>query len=149
MAAKRVLIIANEAVADRPAGVPEVVRKQVLEAEEVRLIAPTLTSRIRSWASDIDAAASEADERMRAIVGSIDATGQHAVAGSVGDEDPLQAVADALATFPADALILAVHEPKAANRRERNLGERARERFGIRVTEMILDREGRVLSVTE
>lgn len=31
MSARRVLIIANEAVADRPAGVPEVVRKQVLE----------------------------------------------------------------------------------------------------------------------
>ena len=149
MAAKRVLIIANEAVADRPAGVPEVVRRQVLEAEEVRVIAPTLTSRIRSWASDIDADASKADERMQAIVGSIDASGQPATAGSVGDEDPLQAVADALATFPADALILAVHEPEAANWRERRLGERVRERFGIPVTEMTLDREGRVLSVTQ
>lgn len=149
MAAKRVLIIANEAVADRPAGVPEVVRRQVLEAEEVRVIAPTLTSRIRSWASDIDADASKADERMQAIVGSIDASGQHATAGSVGDEDPLQAVADALATFPADAVILAVHAPDAANWRERRLGERVRERFGIPVTEMTLDREGRVLSVTQ
>src|ERR671916_2429921 len=129
MAPKRVLIIANEAVADRPAGVPEVVRRQVLEAEEVRVIAPTLTSRIRSWASDIDADASKADERMQAIVGSIDASGQPATAGSVGDEDPLQAVADALATFPADALILAVHAPDAANWRERRLGERVRERF--------------------
>ena len=149
MAAKRVLIIANEAVADRPAGVPEVVRRQVLEAEEVRVIAPTLTSRIRSWAGDIDADASKADERMHAIVGSIDASGQPATAGSVGDEDPLQAVADALATFPADALILAVHAPDAANWRERRLGERVRERFGIPVTEMTLDREGRVLSVTQ
>jgi hypothetical protein len=149
MAAKRVLIIANEAVADRPAGVPEVVRRQVLEAEEVRVIAPTLTSRIRSWASDIDADASKADERMQAIVGSIDASGQPATVGSVGDEDPLQAVADALATFPADALILAVHAPEAANWRERRLGERVRERFGIPVTEMTLDREGRVLSVTQ
>ena len=40
MAAKRVLIIANGAVADRPAGVPEMVRKQVLEADEVRVVAP-------------------------------------------------------------------------------------------------------------
>jgi hypothetical protein len=149
MAAKRVLIIANEAVADRPAGVPEVVRRQVLEAEEVRVIAPTLTSRIRSWVSDIDADASKADERMQAIVGSIDASGQHAAVGTVGDEDPLQAVADALATFPADALILAVHAPESANWRERQLGERVRERFGIPVTEMTLDRDGRVLSVSQ
>jgi hypothetical protein len=149
MAAKRVLIIANEAVADRPAGVPEVVRRQVLEAEEVRVIAPTLTSRIRSWVSDIDADASKADERMQAIVGSIDASGQHAAVGTVGDEDPLQAVADALATFPADALILAVHAPESANWRERRLGERVRERFGIPVTEMTLDRDGHVLSVSQ
>ncbi len=93
MAAKRVLIIANEAVADRPAGVPEVVRRQVLEAEEVRVIAPMLTSRLQSWVSDIDAAASAADERMNAIVGSIGASGKPAARCQVGDEDRAQAVA--------------------------------------------------------
>jgi hypothetical protein len=147
--AKRVLIIANEAVADRPAGVPEVVRRQVLEAEEVRVIAPTLTTRLQSWASDIDAAASAADKRMHAIVGSIDASGQPATRGLVGDEDPVQAVADALAEFPADALILAVHAPDAANWRERRFADKVRERFNLPVTEMLLDREGRVVSVTQ
>jgi hypothetical protein len=147
MAAKRVLIIANEAVADRPAGVPEVVRRQVLEAEEVRVIAPTLTTRLQSWASDIDAAASSADERMHAIVGSIQTTGQQASEGSVGDEDPLQAIADALAAFPADALILATHTSDVANWRERRLGDKVRARFDLPVTEMLLDREGRVVSV--
>ena len=148
MAPKRVLIIANEAVADRPAGVPEVVRRQVLEAEEVRVVAPTLTGRLESWVSDIDRAASEADERMGAIVGSIGASGQSAARGQVGDEDPLQAVADALAFFPADALILAVHTPDIANWRERRLAARVRERFGLPITEMLLDRDGRVVSVT-
>lgn len=149
MSPKRVLIIANEAVADRPAGVPEVVRRQVLEAEEVRVIAPMLTSRLQSWVSDIDAAASAADARMHAIVGSIGESGQPATVGGVGDEDPIQAVADALAVFPADALILAVHAPDAANWRERRFAEKVRQRFDLPVTEMLLDREGRVLSVTE
>jgi hypothetical protein len=148
MAAKRVLIIANEAVADRPAGVPEVVRNQVLEAEEVRVVAPTLTSRLQSWVSDIDGAASDADERMQAIVGSIGESGQPATRGLVGDEDPFQAVADALAEFPADALILAVHAPDAANWRERRFAEKVRARFDLPVTEMLLDRDGRVVSVT-
>jgi hypothetical protein len=147
--AKRVLIIANEAVADRPAGVPEVVRRQVLEAEEVRVIAPTLTTRLQSWVSDIDAAAAAADERMNAIVGSIEASGQPAARGDVGDQDPVQAVADALAVFPADALILAVHAPDTANWRERRFAEKVRERFNLPVTEMLLDREGRVISVTQ
>lgn len=148
MTAKRVLIIASEAVADRPGGVPEAVRRQVLEAEEVRVVAPTLTSRLQSWTSDIDAAASSADERVRAIVESIQTTGQRASKGSVGDEDPLQAIADALAVFPADALILAVHTPDTQNRRERQLGERVRARFNLPVTEMLIDGDGRVVSVT-
>ena len=76
-----------------------------------RVVAPMLTTRLRSWVSDIDAAASEADERMSAIVGIIGASGQPAARGQIGDEDPLQAVADALAVFPADALILALHAP--------------------------------------
>jgi hypothetical protein len=148
MAPKRVLIIANEAVADRPAGVPEVVRKQVLEAEEVRVVAPMLSSRLQSWVSDIDAAAGKADERMNAIVGSIGASGQPAARGQVGDEDPLQAVADALAQFAADALILAVHAPDVANWRERRFSEKVRARFRLPVTEMLLDGEGRVVSVS-
>ena len=148
MRPKRVLIIANEAVADRPAGVPEVVRKQVREADEVRLIAPTLTTRLQSWTSDIDGARSAADERMHAIVASIVQSGQEAASGAVGDEQPLQAVEDALAEFPADALILAVHAPDVQNWRERGLPDRVRTRFGIPVTEMILDSEGRVISVS-
>ena len=148
MSPKRVLIIANEAVADRPAGVPEVVRNQVLEAEEVRVIAPMLTTRLQSWTSDIDGAALRADERIRAIVGSIDASGQPATRGEVGDEDPLQTVADALAVFPADALILSVHAPDVANWRERGFAEKVRRRFDLPVTEMLLDGEGRVIAVT-
>jgi hypothetical protein len=147
MAAKRILIIANEAVADRPDGVPEVVRKQVLEADEVRVVAPMLTGRLQSWVSDIDAAALDADERMQAIVGSIGAAGQTATQGQIGDEDPLQAVADALAVFPADALILSVHAPDVANWRERRFIEKVRARFNLPVTAMLLDGDGRVLSV--
>jgi hypothetical protein len=148
MTPKRILIIASEAVADRPGGVPEAVRTQVLAAEEVRVVGPTLTSRLQSWTSDIDTAASSADDRVRAIVESIQTTGQRASRGSVGDEDPLQAIADALAVFPADALILAVHTPATQNRRERRLGERAGARFKLPVTEMLIDDEGRVVAVT-
>jgi hypothetical protein len=55
---------------------------------------------------------------------------------------------DALAVFPADALILGVHPPDDANWRERRFSDKVRARFGLPVTEMILDRDGRVLSVT-
>lgn len=146
MAAKRVLIITNELVAN-PAGVPEVVADQVREADAVCVIAPALTGRLHSWVSDIDAEYREADDRMRMLVSDLGSSGP-AVSGRVGDEDPLQAVADALVEFPADALILGVHTSDDANWRERRFSEKVRERFGLPVTEVMLDREGQVLSVT-
>ena len=145
MAAKRVLIITNEAVAN-PAGVPEVIQKQVREADAVCVIAPALTSRLHSWVSDVDAEYREANDRMRMLVGDLDEAGP-TVSGRVGDEDPLQAVADALVDFPADALILGVHASDDANWRERRFSKKVRERFGLPVTEVMLDREGHVLSV--
>jgi hypothetical protein len=147
MTETRVLIVATDAVADRPAAVPEVVKRQVLGAGEVRVVAPTLTTRLKSWTSDTDAAVRSANARMREIVGKIEASGQPVARGTVGDEDPLQAIADALVTFPADALILATHTPEAQNRRERQLRESARARFQLPVTEMRVDGDGHVVSV--
>lgn len=146
MAARRVLIITNEVVAN-PAGVPDVIQKQVREADAVCVVAPALTGRLHSWVSDVDAEYREADQRMRMLVGDIDSSGP-VVSGRVGDEDPLQAVADALVEFPADALILGVHASDEANWRERRFSKKVRERFALPVTEVLLDREGQVLSVT-
>ena len=142
---KRVLIITNEVVAN-PAGVPDVIQKQVREADEVCVVAPALTSRLHSWVSDIDAEYREANERMRMLVNGIGDSGP-AVSGRVGDEDPLQAVADALVEFPADALVLGVHASDDANWRERRFSKKVRERFALPVTEVMLDRDGGVLSV--
>jgi hypothetical protein len=148
MATKRVLIISNELMADRPESVPEVVWKQVQAADEVRVVVPALTGRLKSWVSDIDGAILDADTRMQELVGDITSDGHPGIHGRVGDEDPLLAVEDALADFPADALIISVHPSNQANWRERRLREKVRERFGLPVTEMILDRDGRVVSVT-
>lgn len=149
MTARRLLVVANEAVADRPAGVPEIVRRQVLEADEVRVIAPLLPSLLQSWTSDLDAAARSAGDRAGAVVSGMHAAGRIRVGSDLGDENPLQAIADALAVFPADALILAVHTPDVANRRERGLAAKARARFELPVTEMQIDGDGRVVSVTQ
>jgi hypothetical protein len=114
MAAKRLLIISNELIANRPDAVPEVVWKQVRAADEVRVVVPALTGRLQSWLSDIDGAVLDADTRMQELVGDISS----------------------------------VHPSDEANWRERRLGEKVRARSDLPVTEMILDRDGRVLSVT-
>jgi hypothetical protein len=127
MSARRVLIIANEAVADRPAGVPEVVRRQVLEADEVRVVAPMLTGRLQSWVSDIDAAALKADERMQAIVGSIGAAGHAATRGRIGDEDPLQGGRRRPCCLPRGCA-----DPRRARARRRELARTTLQREGPR-----------------
>ena len=124
------------------------IQKQVREADEVLVVAPALTSRLHSWVSDIDAEFQEADERQMKARQRHRLIRARAISGQVGDEDPLQAVADALVTFPADALILGVHATDDANWRERRFSKKVRERFGLPVTEVMLDREGQVLSVT-
>ena len=50
--------------------------------------------------------------------------------------------------FPADALIIGVHAADDEHWRERGFSKKVRERFGLPVTEVVLDREGQVLSVT-
>jgi hypothetical protein len=73
---------------------------------EILVVAPALNSWLRHWVSDEDAARSRAEERAAAWVDRFDRVGVHA-RGHVGDADPLQAIADALPTFPADEIVIA------------------------------------------
>lgn len=146
MAAKRLLIIANDLICERSSELPEDVRRQIREADEVHVVTLMLTTTLQSWVSDIDGAALAADERVQAIVGDIRASGQEAAHGEVGDENELHAVDDALAEFPADGLILAVHAPEVANWHEQGFADQVRARFNLPVTEVVLDRGGHVLS---
>jgi hypothetical protein len=77
-----------------------------LSKAEVLVVAPALNSWLRHWVSDEDAARSRAQERVAAWLDRFERTGVHAQ-GRVGDADPLQAIADALPTFPADEIVIA------------------------------------------
>jgi hypothetical protein len=90
----------------------------------VLVIAPALNSRLRRWASDEDRARRRAAERLRAYLDQLEKRGVHAE-GRVGDADPLLAIADALAMFPADEIVIAAD---AAPRAEQ-LVRRTQKRF--------------------
>lgn len=96
---------------------------------EVLVIAPALNSRLRRWLSDEDGARRRADERADACVHRLERAGAH-VRGSVGDADPVQAIADALATFAADEIVIAAH-PERSLRLADDVAARARNRFGL------------------
>ncbi len=55
------------------------------------------------------------------------------VEGRVGDADPLQAIADALPTFPADEIVISA-QPESSIEHVEEFVFRARERFGLPVS---------------
>jgi nucleotide-binding universal stress UspA family protein len=113
-----VLILALDAVL--PAEVPDA---------EVLVVAPALNSWLRHWLSDEDGARRRAEKRLAAYVDLLGRRGVHAE-GRVGDADPLQAIADALPTFPADEIVIAA-QPESSIRSVDELVARARRRFAL------------------
>jgi hypothetical protein len=117
---RRVLVVAVEAV------VPE-----GLAHADVVVVAPALNSRLRRWVSDEDAARRRAEERLGALVARLRPIAGH-VEGRVGDADPLLAIRDALATFPAEEIVVAAGGEYSTSRTV-ELVARARERFALPV----------------
>jgi hypothetical protein len=134
---RRVLVITNETA--EGAVLHDTIRRSARGAgTEVLVIAPALNSRLRHWFSDSDAAHRDAELRLTRCVGRLTADGV-AARGRVGDADPLQAIEDALAAFPADELIIATHPPERSNWLERDLVAHACARFGLPVLHVVVD----------
>ena len=58
--------------------------------------------------------------------------------GSVGDEDPLRAIADVLRTQTIDQVVIIVQTPSQENWWEGGVAEKARRQFNVPVTEVVL-----------
>ncbi len=103
------------------------------EEIEVMVVAPALQeSGFRFWLSDADDAIARAEEVQRATVGELDEAGVPAT-GDTGESDPEQAIQDALATFPADRIVLFMHlSSEERYREDLDLAE-LQERFGLPV----------------
>ncbi|MGH3003690.1 MAG: hypothetical protein ACRDM1_13680 [Gaiellaceae bacterium] len=133
----RILVVANETV-----GGPELLSEIREHAGDRRarilVVCPALNSPIRHWASDEDGARAAAQVRLDASVESMRSTGLE-VAGEVGDGDPIQAIEDAVRTFQPDELIVSTHPPGRSHWLERGVVEKARERFAIRLTHVVVD----------
>jgi hypothetical protein len=71
---------------------------------EVLLLAPALNTRLAHWLSDLRSARQDAQRRLAVSLATLAAAGADA-RGQVGDSDPVQAVEDALRTFPAQEVV--------------------------------------------
>ena len=136
-ATHRVLVVANETV-----GGGELLELLGQKAEGVReemlVVCPALNSRVRTWTSDEDGARAAAQERLDACLSRLGEAGVTA-RGEIGDGDPLQALEDALRTFPADEIVVSTHPPGRSNWLEQGVVENARMRFDVPVTHVVVD----------
>jgi hypothetical protein len=138
---RRILVIANETVAST--SVSEEVRYRAGGAgAEVMVVAPALaSSRLGHWlSSDIDAAREQAADRLRASVAALNAAGLEA-SGELGDGDPLQALDDAFRIFDPDEVIISTHPPSRSTWLERRVVRRARQRYEVPITHIVVDLE--------
>jgi GABA permease len=134
----QILVVANETVAGRALR-SEVVNRAGAGAD-VYVVCPALNSPIRHWASDEDAARAQAEERLGESLAALAAEGVEAH-GEVGDADPIQAMDDALRTFGVDEIIISTHPPGRSNWLEKGVIERARERYPLPLTHVVVDLE--------
>lgn len=146
MAQERVLIVVDEVICDADSHPHELV-SLITGASDVLIVAPCMASRLESLCSDVDSARLEADERLDIVLEYLRDSGLRPQ-GEIGDEDPLQAIDDALAEFAADSLVLALHAREEENWREHALLERLRRRFSLPVTVFLVARDRTLLRQT-
>lgn len=104
-----------------------------LDGAEVLVVSPALNpSGLRFWMSDSDDAVVRADEAAGDSVDALRDDGLRA-RGTAGESEPLLALQDALATFPADRIV--IFRGDGSGYREEQLAD-ARERFDVPVVEV-------------
>jgi hypothetical protein len=105
---------------------------------EVLVVAPALNSRKRFFLADPDPAIERAEEVQEETVERLDDEGIDA-AGDTGEEDPMLALQDALATFDADEVVLFTHEGGKQNWLEEGLVEEAGSRLSVPVRHVVVE----------
>ena len=104
------------------------------EGARVLVVAPALNeSPLAFWVSDSDEAIAEAQEATEQTVEALRSEGVSA-SGTTGESEPLTALQDALATFPADRILVFVHPDDELRYREDDLAGEAQRRFDVPVT---------------
>jgi hypothetical protein len=107
-----------------------------IDGAEVLVVSPAVNeSPVAFWVSDADEAIAEAQSAAEQTAGALRERGARARA-TAGDSEPLVALQDALATYPADRVLVFAREDEGARYREEDVLGEAQRQFGIPVTEV-------------
>ena len=134
---KRLLFIADSAVADAD-NLPPSVLEVIDEAAELYVVTPSLPGRLAWLADDIDEFRHVADERLELVLGHMHSIGASAT-GRPRRGSMLTVIADAVAEFEPDHILIALRSSEHANWQERRIIERIEARFGLPVTTYTVD----------
>jgi hypothetical protein len=111
-----------------------------VDGAEVLVISPaTNTSPLAFWVSDSDEAIQEAETAQVDTVERLEEAGIDA-AGDTGESEPAVAIQDALATFPADRILVFSHPEGDRDYREDDGLADAERRFGVPLTHAVISR---------
>lgn len=131
----RILVVANETVGASELSTLLRTRAAGYD-EDVLVVCPALNSKLRTWTSDEDGARGAAQNRLDATIASLRAVDVN-VSGVVGDGDPLQALEDALRTFPADEIVISTHPPGRSHWLEQGVVAEAERRYDVPITHIV------------
>jgi hypothetical protein len=135
----RILVVANQTLSGR--GLRDEISQRGHEGHaQVKVVCPALNSKIKHWTNEEDAARDEAGRRLQGLLTALRGEGFD-VDGDIGDDDPEQALEDALRRFRADEVIISTHPPGRSNWLERDVVQRARDRLDIPVRHVVVDLE--------
>jgi hypothetical protein len=127
----KLLVLAPEAV--DAAAVRRALPEDDLEGAEVLVVSPALQeSGLKFWMSDSDDAIVQAEQAAQQTAGALREEAA-SVRATTGESEPLLALQDALATFPADRVLVFQRQGDGERYREEDLAL-AEERFGVPVS---------------
>src|SRR5688572_6796011 len=141
---ERLLFVADSVVADVD-DLPVAARATFDAAGQVYVITPSLPGRLEWLADDVDRFRHSADERLDVVLEHMDSLGARAT-GAAGRGSVLTVIADAVASFEPDHILVGLRSPEHAAWQERRLVERLEARHGLPVTTYAVDSRGHSLS---
>jgi hypothetical protein len=134
--AKRILALVSEPISAD--ALRTAIGSEAAEDAEVLVVAPALNTKTRFLLADPDPAIERAEAVQEETVERLDEEGIDA-AGDTGEENPMLALQDALATYEADEIVLFTHPGGKQNWKEEGLVEEAQGRFSVPVRHIVVE----------